>query len=115
MDSRSFADAELMKRTAAGRQRVNFLDTLRFLAAGAVLFQHAFEGRNPALDAIVGLTSPGVFGVVLFFFISGFVMPMTSERRFSLPGFAAKRILRIYPLLIFAILLIVVLNVLSGG
>jgi peptidoglycan/LPS O-acetylase OafA/YrhL len=97
------------------RPRIDFLDTLRFVAAGAVLFQHAFERRNATLDQIVDFTSPGVFGVVLFFFISGFVMPMTAERDFNLQRFAVKRILRIYPLLIFAFLLIVVLNGSTGG
>jgi peptidoglycan/LPS O-acetylase OafA/YrhL len=97
------------------KQRIDFLDTLRFVASGAVLFQHAFQDRNATLVEIVALTSPGVFGVVLFFFISGFVMPMTSERGFTLPTFAIKRFLRIYPSLIFAFLLIVVFNALTAG
>src|SRR5690348_14733557 len=97
------------------RQRIEFLDSLRFFAAGAVLFQHVVDGRNPRLDEIVDLTSPGVFGVVLFFFISGFVMPMTSERGFSLPKFAIKRFLRIYPLLLVAFPLIAILSAFSRG
>ncbi|TMJ53587.1 MAG: acyltransferase [Alphaproteobacteria bacterium] len=109
------AGAELAKQGEAKHRRVDFLDALRLIAAGAVLFQHVFEGRNAALDAIVDLTSPGVFGVVLFFFISGFVMPMTSERGFSLPRFATKRVLRIYPLLLLAFLFIAVLNGATGG
>jgi peptidoglycan/LPS O-acetylase OafA/YrhL len=104
-----------LKDEKAERQRIDFLDTLRFVAAGAVLFQHVLEQRNETLDFIVGLTSPGVFGVVLFFFISGFVMPMTTERGFNLSSFVIRRVWRIYPLLIFAFLLIVALNILTGG
>lgn len=107
--------AQLEKQDQADAQRIDFLDSLRFVAAGAVLFQHAFERRNATLDDLVGLTSPGVFGVVLFFFISGFVMPMTSERGFSAPRFAIKRILRIYPLLLAAFLLVVILNGFTEG
>ena len=44
--------------------RIRVLDTLRFVAAGAVLFQHIGE-RNPLGAQIAYWTSPGVFGVRL--------------------------------------------------
>ena len=88
------------------KQRVEFLDSLRFFAAFAVLYQHSMEGHNLPIDFILGILSPGVFGVVLFFFISGFVMPMSIKGPVNVISFAIKRIFRIYPLLIFSMLLL---------
>lgn len=93
--------------TVAGR--VVFLDTLRFIAAGAVLFQHVAEVNGEFGAWIVGLLSPGVFGVVLFFIVSGFVIPMTAGRRFDLGTFMIRRVFRIYPLVLAAFALLAVL------
>src|ERR1700712_4284216 len=80
-------------RTLAGQMahRVLFLDTLRFIAAASVFFQHSMEGRCDTCIKLVDDLSPGVFGVVLFFIISGFVIPMTAERNFHIGTFAIKR------------------------
>jgi peptidoglycan/LPS O-acetylase OafA/YrhL len=89
---------------SAGAARIAFLDTLRFIAAASVVVQHSFDrGHGPATD-LVALVSPGVFGVVLFFIISGFVIPLTAEKGFKLGKFAIRRIFRIYPLVLFALL-----------
>ena len=87
--------------------RIRVLDTLRFVAAGAVLFQHIGE-RNPLGAQIAYWTSPGVFGVVLFFLVSGFVIPMSSGRVFRLTTFAARRLWRIFPAVFFAFGLVAV-------
>jgi peptidoglycan/LPS O-acetylase OafA/YrhL len=48
----------------------------------------------------------GQFGVALFFLISGFVIPF-SLRRVSLPTFAVRRVIRIYPVYWCALLILV--------
>lgn len=88
---------------SASRSRVLFLDYLRFIAAFAVLFQHAVENSGPAGRMLTAFLSPGVFGVVLFFMVSGFVIPMTVKIRLDIRRFLILRIFRIYPLLLFTL------------
>jgi peptidoglycan/LPS O-acetylase OafA/YrhL len=91
-----------MSRPAATTARVAFLDTLRFIAAGAVLFQHVAEKSGKFGQWAVAMLSPGVFGVVLFFIVSGFVIPMAAGHRFVLKTFVIRRVFRIYPLVLVA-------------
>jgi peptidoglycan/LPS O-acetylase OafA/YrhL len=90
-------------------QRLVVLDSLRFIAAAAVLFQHGVEQQGAIGQWIVGLLSPGVFGVALFFLISGFVIPMSAGRRFDPRSFAIRRVLRIYPLVLVAFVAVAIL------
>jgi peptidoglycan/LPS O-acetylase OafA/YrhL len=79
--------------------RLGWLDALRGLAALAVVFQHAgptlfddaYRPTHQYLDA-------GIFGVFLFFLISGYIVPASLERRGDLRAFWSGRIFRIYPL-----------------
>jgi len=82
--------------------RIVFLDALRFIAAAAVLLQHSLEQNGELGRQFCDIFSPGVFGVVLFFIISGFVIPMAAGKTFELRRFAIRRIFRIYPLVLFA-------------
>jgi peptidoglycan/LPS O-acetylase OafA/YrhL len=82
--------------------RVVFLDVFRFIAAAAVLAQHTLEEQAGLGRMLCESLSPGVFGVVLFFLISGFVIPMTAGKVFAIQTFAIRRLLRIYPLVLFA-------------
>jgi peptidoglycan/LPS O-acetylase OafA/YrhL len=88
--------------------RIVFLDTLRFIAAAAVVFQHVIEIDGPSGAAIAAALSPGVFGVVLFFIISGFVIPMAAKRGLDLRKFVVRRIFRIYPLVLVTFALLAV-------
>jgi peptidoglycan/LPS O-acetylase OafA/YrhL len=76
-------------------QRLLFLDGLRALAAGAVLFQHMFE--HTVLDNGFKILSPGLFGVVLFFMISGFIIPYSVGTSLNPDKFAINRAFRIFP------------------
>ncbi len=88
--------------------RLAFVDSLRLLAAGLVVFQHLAE-RFPAMPGADWVVlGPGVAGVVLFFLISGFVIPFSVERHFHLPTFLTRRIFRIYPLFLVAILIVAI-------
>ena len=86
---------------AGSGARLGWLDALRGFAALAVVFQHA----GP--DMIPGLYRPthrvldaGIFGVFLFFLISGYIVPASLERRGDLRAFWTGRLFRIYPLFI---------------
>ncbi len=76
---------------------------LRVLAATAVIFSHAFllatgrQDTEPLMLLTGGQTILGVVGVFVFFVISGYLVTQSWERAPSLPSFAVKRALRIYP------------------
>lgn len=100
-----------------------FAQYLRGLAALAVMFTHfgtAFFNANDMLSSFVNVPTvedrsypwvfqlvpvdfPGfiaVFGVSIFFMISGFVIPMSIER-YSFTNFFAKRFFRLFPTYVF--------------
>ena len=56
----------------------------------------------------------GVFGVSLFFIISGFIIPYTLEKSISLKVFWLRRIFRLYPLYFFCLLWLITLGLLRG-
>ncbi|RON64220.1 hypothetical protein BK669_09475 [Pseudomonas fluorescens] len=78
--------------------RLTYLDSVRALAALAVVISHYIE-RTPLFNwAIFDYFRPGQFGVVVFFMVSGFVIPFSFKdgpgktRRFIL-----SRFFRLYP------------------
>lgn len=84
------------------------IDGLRCLAAGLVLIQHTLE-ETPVLkdagsssmagDFLVNNLNMGRFGVIVFFLISGFLIPSTLKPGpSSLPKFFISRVARLYPL-----------------
>ncbi|MVZ96572.1 acyltransferase [Sphingorhabdus sp. IMCC26285] len=83
--------------------RLAFVDTLRLFAAALVVFQHLAE-RYPATatQPLVEL-GPGVMGVVLFFLISGYVIPFSVRNGLDPMAFLIRRLCRIYPLFLAAI------------
>lgn len=77
--------------------RYEFLDGLRAIAALLVAVQHGLEilfGPQIAARLPVNL---GETGVVLFFFVSGVVIPLSLARHGSLGRFWIKRVFRLYP------------------
>ena len=84
--------------------RIAFIDSLRFVAATMVLCQHYFEHRGGFMATTVQTLQPGVAGVALFFFVSGFIIPFSVTRGFNPIDFAIRRISRIYPLYLVCLL-----------
>lgn len=91
--------------------RINFLNAMRCLAVGLVLWDHLVGGwpaatgfgYNPAVWAgrwfftPLGITQDGGFlGVCIFFLVSGFIVTRVAERE-TLPRFTLRRLLRIVP------------------
>ncbi len=89
-------------------RRLAFIDTLRGIAVLSVLFQHVLEvivQHHPTgayywafHDAIGYYINFGRFGVVLFFFVSGFVIPFSfPDSALPVRDFAISRFFRLYP------------------
>ena len=103
----------------ASHARYQFLDLCRALAAIFVLFQHSGEaaGLLSAKAGSFGTTviSLGQLGVVLFFMVSGYIIPKSLESVKDLKVFWIRRAFRIYPLyfLIMAVTLILSVFVLA--
>jgi len=87
-------------------RRLGWLDALRGVAALSVVFEHvnAYELRG-ARPAIVPWLSPGLYGVMVFFLVSGYIVPASLERRGSVRGFWVSRLFRLYPLWLIAVVL----------
>lgn len=99
--------------------RENNFTLLRFFAALAVLSNHSYPlslgtqgGEGPASNFLIRFWGEGVGGlsVDLFFVTSGFLVTASYVQRESLIAFIEARILRIYPRLIIAILLMKLKN-----
>ena len=84
----------------------NFVDGVRGIAACLVMLQHSME--NAGIEILdkqhfaLALLNLGEVGVVAFFFVSGFVIPLSLEKWNSVPHFLINRVFRIYPLYICA-------------
>jgi peptidoglycan/LPS O-acetylase OafA/YrhL len=82
---------------AAGR--FGHLDTLRFAAASTVCLYHFLESQAQLSWVHTVLTSGINTGaVVLFFLISGYVMPFTVKQGTTIRAFAVRRLFRLLPL-----------------
>lgn len=99
--------------TQRSERRYGFIDSLRLLAAMFVVFQHLFEHRDGFAGTYIAPLGPGVAGVALFFFISGYVIPLSVKGEFSFASFLIRRIFRIYPLFLITLGALVVLG--AGG
>lgn len=84
------------KQPTVARGRYEFLDALRGLAAMLVALQHGAEMMLPRLAARAPLNL-GETGIVLFFLLSGVVIPPSIERHRSFGRFWLKRVFRLYP------------------
>lgn len=104
---------------SANLHRYRQLDSLRGLAALTVFFGHFLGLKATILSYPIINSTPlitlfnGNAAVMFFFFLSGFVLSLPyidNEKPLKLTGFYLKRIFRIYPALIFAIIFSVILK-----
>jgi peptidoglycan/LPS O-acetylase OafA/YrhL len=99
----------LQTRVTAGRE--NNFNLLRIIAAGAVLVSHAYPiSSGPAtpepLARVLGMNL-GTLAVLTFFSISGYFISQSFHGRRSVVEFAVARALRIYPGLLWVLVLTV--------
>ena len=108
-----------IQRPKRSSNRIESIHNLRGLASLAVLFDHLVATpyvAAPAAVAAVGIL--GNYGVTVFFFISGFVLPYSLQksnyRIQDFPMFIARRFVRVDPPFFVVIALTLLLNVLLG-
>ncbi|MFF4101612.1 acyltransferase family protein [Streptomyces sp. NPDC001903] len=89
--------------SAAAGGRLGWLDALRGIAALVVVLHH-FEVLRmlPFGETVRQNFDLGLFGVMLFFIVSGYIIPASLERRGDVRGFWIGRLFRIHPAVIVA-------------
>jgi peptidoglycan/LPS O-acetylase OafA/YrhL len=112
------------------QRRLNYLDSIRGVAALIVLLHHCWLASTNFLDggAAVAFSSitnfihynvekllAGRAAVMIFFVLSGFVLAYSLQKNpMTYAGFAIKRIFRIYPAFLFVVLSSYALHLLIG-
>lgn len=95
--------------------RLDHIDAIRAFAAVSVLVEHFYaapsiaSGHTWAQSVVAGLDL-GRIGVVVFFLISGFVIPFSLKKNRHLGDFWVKRVTRLYPAYWMSLILAVVLQ-----
>ncbi|WP_433325121.1 acyltransferase family protein [Spirillospora sp. CA-294931] len=96
--------------------RLAWLDALRGIAALLVALHHASYLYLPSVQTgLTGRFDPGWYGVLVFFLVSGYIVPASLERHGSVRRFWIGRFFRIYPLLAVACAIAVLPVVLGAG
>ncbi len=104
MNEEPIAGSAPAPETSVQKGRFEFLDCARGLAALAVVTQHAADAAFPNTRLLTqNYFSPGIFGVVLFFLVSGFIIPVSVEKAGDLKRFWIARVFRLYPLYWFSL------------
>jgi peptidoglycan/LPS O-acetylase OafA/YrhL len=88
--------------------RLAFIDSLRLIAALLVVFQHLAERHRESSVSIIVELGPGIMGVVLFFLVSGYVIPFSVRAGLDIPSFLVRRLCRIYPLFLVAVAVVAI-------
>ncbi|WP_449351692.1 acyltransferase family protein [Streptomyces shaanxiensis] len=85
--------------SSAAPSRLGWLDGLRGLAALAVVFDHSSYTFLPELrQELVPHFNAGRYGILVFFLVSGYVIPRSLEHRGCVRSFWIGRVFRVYPL-----------------
>ncbi|WP_405004880.1 acyltransferase [Kitasatospora purpeofusca] len=104
-----FALGTRKKAAGAAQSRLGWLDAVRGIAALAVVLQH-FDTLQlvPWAGEFWLHFDLGLYGVMAFFLVSGYIIPASLERRGDVRAFWIGRIFRIHPALIVTIALSVI-------
>ena len=81
------------------KTRLAWLDALRGTAALWVVYEHWGARVLPGVHTLVfSVFDPGLYGVLVFFLISGYIVPASLERTGSVRTFWIGRLFRLFPL-----------------
>ncbi|GAA4568396.1 acyltransferase family protein [Planotetraspora kaengkrachanensis] len=94
-------------RTQAAR--LAWLDALRGIGAMAVVAEHMLPWLMPALRPY--WFNLGMYGVLVFFLVSGYIIPASLEHRGDVRTFWISRVFRLYPLYLVVIGLVLVMAI----
>ncbi|MFJ4820164.1 acyltransferase family protein [Streptomyces sp. NPDC088801] len=79
--------------------RLGWLDALRGLAALVVVFDHSSHTFMPDLrEELMPQFNTSRYGIMVFFLVSGYIIPASLERRGCVRAFWIGRVFRVYPL-----------------
>ncbi|MFG1695398.1 acyltransferase family protein [Nonomuraea sp. NPDC049309] len=92
--------------TSAGR--LAWLDALRGIGALAVVAEHMLPWFLPSLRPY--WFSLGVYGILVFFLVSGYIIPASLERHGDVRAFWISRFFRLYPLYLAVIAVVLALS-----
>ncbi|MDG4788964.1 acyltransferase [Micromonospora sp. WMMD1102] len=96
---------------ASRASRLGWLDALRGIAALVVVFDHSSYAFLAELrPQVMAHLNTSRYGILVFFLVSGYIIPASLERRGCVRTFWIGRVFRIYPLWV-----AVVVAVLVGG
>ncbi len=102
---------EAKERTPASGRRLAWLDALRGIAALCVVYAHFGTRVLPTVhNAVYKVFDPGLYGVLVFFLVSGYIVPASLERKGSVRSFWLSRLFRLFPLFVFAIAAVLLLH-----
>ncbi|MFC6080682.1 acyltransferase family protein [Sphaerisporangium aureirubrum] len=85
-------------------QRLAWLDALRGVAALAVVLEHMLYRFVPVLRPY--WMNLGIYGVMVFFLVSGYIIPASLENRGDVRAFWVGRLFRLYPLYLLIIVVV---------
>jgi peptidoglycan/LPS O-acetylase OafA/YrhL len=86
-------------KTAARPARLAWLDAIRGIAALCVVYAHFGARVLPGVySSLYQVLDPGLYGVLVFFLISGYIIPASLERRGDVRAFWISRVFRLFPL-----------------
>ena len=98
-------------RARAGGRRIAWLDALRGIAALCVVYAHFGTRVLPQVHrAVYNVFDPGLYGVLVFFLVSGYIVPASLERKGSIRNFWISRLFRLFPLFVVAIAAVLLLH-----
>ncbi|MFH0173495.1 acyltransferase family protein [Streptomyces cacaoi] len=94
--------------------RLGWLDALRAVAALAVVFDHSSYAFLPEFrQEVMPQFNIGRYGIMLFFLVSGYIVPASLERRGCVRAFWIGRAFRMYPLWVAAVTAMLALSLLG--
>lgn len=97
--SRSVASQLLGAIATAGPSRLGWLDALRGIAALVVVFDHSsYTFMADFRRELMPQFNTSRYGIMVFFLVSGYIIPASLERRGCVRTFWIGRIFRVYPL-----------------
>ncbi|NUR90727.1 MAG: acyltransferase [Nonomuraea sp.] len=103
----ALAPAGQAQRSTTGAARLAWLDALRGIGAMAVVGEHLLPWVVPSLRPY--WFNLGVYGILVFFLVSGYIIPTSLERRGDVRAFWIGRVFRLYPLYLAVIALVLAL------
>lgn len=96
-------------------RRLGWLDALRGIAALVVVFDHSSYSYLAELRRhLMPEFNTSRYGIMVFFLVSGYIIPASLERRGSVRAFWVGRVFRIYPLWALVVTAILAATLLGG-